>query len=102
MMDFSRIVGFDWDEDNYYKNIEKHNVFDSEAEQVFFNHPLVVKSDLKHSLNEERLYVLGRTNHDRLLFIAFTIRSDKIRVISAREMTKREVRVYEDRQKRTS
>jgi hypothetical protein len=102
MVDFSRIVGFDWDEDNYYKNIEKHNVFDSEAEQVFFNHPLVVKRDLKHSLNEERLYALGRTNHDRLLFIAFTIRSDKIRVISAREMTKREVRVYEDRQKRTS
>ena len=101
-MDFSNIVGFDWDEDNFYKNIKKHNVFGSKAEQIFFNHPLVVKRDFKHSRNEERFYALGRTNHDRLLFIAFTIRSDKIRVISAREMTKREVRVYEDNQKRTS
>ena len=101
-MDFSNIVGFDWDEDNFYKNIGKHNVFDTEAEQIFFNHPLVVKHDFKHSQNEERFYALGKTNHNRLLFIAFTIRSDKIRVISAREMTKREVRVYEDKQKRTS
>ena len=101
-MDFSRIVGFDWDEANFYKNIGKHNVFATEAEQVFFNHPLVVKRDLKHSQNEERFYALGRTHHDSLLFIVFTVRSDKIRVISAREMTKREVRVYEDRQKRTS
>ena len=101
-MDFSNIVGFDWDEDNFYKNIEKHNVFGTEAEQIFFNQPLVVKRDFRHSKAEERFYALGRTNHDRLLFIVFTIRFDKIRVISAREMTKREVRVYEDNKKRTS
>ena len=101
-MDFSNIVGFDWDENNFYKNIGKHNVFAAEAEQLFFNHPLVVKRDLKHSRIEERFYALGRTNHDRLLFIVFTIRSDKIRVISAREMTKREARVYEDYKKRNS
>jgi uncharacterized DUF497 family protein len=101
-VDFSNIVGFDWDEDNDCKNIGKHNVFDSEAEQIFFNHPLVVKRDYKHSQTEERFYALGRTHHDRLLFIAFTIRSEKIRVISAREMTNREVRVYEDSKKRTS
>lgn len=101
-MDFSNIIGFDWDEDNFYKNIGKHNVFDTEAEQIFFNHPLVVKHDFKHSQKEERFYALGKTNHDRLLFIAFTIRSDKIRIISAREMTEREVRVYEDNKKRTS
>ena len=101
-MDFSNTVGFDWDEDNFYKNIGKHNVFGSEAEQIFFNHPLIVKRDFKHSQAEERFYALGRTNHDRLLFIAFTVRSDKIRVISAREMTIREVRVYDENQKRTS
>jgi uncharacterized protein len=101
-VDFSNIVGFDWDENNFYKNIGKHNVFATEAEQLFFNHPLVVKRDLKHSRIEERFYALGRTNHDRLLFIVFTIRSDKIRVISAREMTKREGRVYEDYRKRNS
>ena len=101
-MDFYNIVGFDWDEENSHKNIGKHNVFDTEAEQIFFNHPLVVKRDIKHSQTEERFYALGRTNHDRLLFIACTVRSDRIRVISARDMTKREVRVYEDYQKRTS
>ena len=101
-MDFSDIVGFDWDEDNLYKNIGKHGVFCSEAEQVFFNHPLVVKRDPKHSRREERFYALGRTHHDRLLFVVFVVRTDKIRIISARDMTKREVRVYEDYQKRTS
>lgn len=101
-MDFSNITGFDWDDDNFYKNIEKHNVFDTETEQVFFNHPLVVKRDVKHSGKEERFYALGKSNHDRQLFIAFTIRSDKIRVISARDMTKREIRVYENYEKRTS
>lgn len=101
-MDFSNIVGFDWDEDSIYKNIGKHSVLDSEAEQIFFNHPLVVKRDFKHSKTEERFYALGRTHHDRLLFIAFTVRSDKIRVISAREMTNKEVRAYEENEKRTS
>ncbi len=101
-MDFSNIIGFDWDDHNLHKNIEKHNVFDTEAEQVFFNHPLAVKRDVKHSEKEERFYALGRSNHDRLLFIAFTIRSDKIRAISARDMTKREIRVYENYEKRTS
>ncbi len=93
-MDFSHITRFDWDDDNLYKNIGKHDVFDPEAKQVFFNHPLVVKSDKKHSKTEDRFFALGRSNHDRLLFIVFTVRSDRIRVISARDMTKREVRVY--------
>lgn len=101
-MAFSNIVGFEWDEENLYKNIGKHSVYDTEAEQIFFYHPLVVRHDIKHSQEEERYYALGRTNHDRLLFIAFTVPSYKVRVISARDMTKREVRVYEDYQKRTS
>ncbi len=101
-MDFSGINGFEWDEENFYKNIGKHGVYDSEAEQIFFNHPLVIKRDHKHSRSEVRYYSLGRTNHERLLFVAFTIRSDKIRVISARDMTNREVKVYEDHKKRTS
>ena len=99
-MDFSDITGFDWDDNNLYKNIAKHDVYDTDAEQVFFNHPLIVKRDAKHSQKEERYYVLGSTNHERLLFVSFTIRSKKIRVISARDMTKKEVRVYENYQKR--
>ncbi len=89
-MDFSDITGFDWDADNVYKNITKHNVYDAEAEQVFFNRPLIVKRDVRHSQNEDRYFVLGRTNHERLLFVSFTIRSKNIRVISVRDMTKRE------------
>lgn len=101
-MDFSDIVGFDWDDDNLYKNIAKHDVYDTEAEQVFFNHPLLVKRDVKHSNKEERYFALGSTNHARLLFVSFTIRLKKIRVISARDMTHKEVKVYEDIQKRNT
>ena len=101
-MDFTDIVGFDWDDDNLYKNIEKHDVYDMEAEQVFFTHPLVVKRDVKHSQNEKRYVALGKTNHARLLFVSFIIRAKKIRVISARDMTNKEVRVYEEYQKRNS
>jgi uncharacterized DUF497 family protein len=101
-MDFSDIVGFDWDDDNLYKNIAKHDIYDMEAEQVFFNHPLIVKRDVKHSQNEERYVALGGTNHARLLFVSFITRAKKIRVISARDMTNKEVRVYEEYQKRNS
>lgn len=99
-MNFSDITGFDWDDNNFYKNVKRHDVYDTEAEQVFFNLPLIVKRDARHSQNEERYYVLGRTNHKRLLFVSFTIRLNKIRVISARDMTKKEIRVYENHQKR--
>ena len=99
-MDFSGIRGFEWDEANLFKNAVKHNVFDHEAEQLFFNHPLVIGRDHKHSAREERFYALGKSNHGRLLFAAFTIRLDKIRVISVRDMTKREARIYEEEEKR--
>jgi hypothetical protein len=98
-VDFSTITGFDWDDNNLYKNVVKHDVYDTEAEQVFFNHPLIIKHDVKYSQNEERYYGLGRTNHGRLLFISFTVRLKKIRVLSARDMTKKEVSVPENFQK---
>lgn len=101
-MNFSDIIGFDWDDDNFFKNIAKHDVYDTEAEQVFFSHPIIVKSDVKHSQNEKRYFALGKTNHERLLFVSFTIRLKKIRVISARDMTKKEVQVYENYKKRNS
>ena len=88
--------------DNLYKNIAKHDVYDMEAEQVFFNHPLIVKRVVKHSHMEDRYFALGRTNHERLFFVSFITRVKKIRVISVRDMTNKEVRVYEDYQKRNS
>jgi uncharacterized DUF497 family protein len=92
---FSKITGFDWDEGNLLKNWEKHAVSHLEAEQVFFNEPLIVFEDLKHSLEESRWYVLGRTDESRKLMIVFTIRGDKIRVISSRDMSRKERRIYE-------
>ena len=86
--------GFDWDEGNVGKNWVSHHVSPQEAEQVFFNRPLIVADDPKHSQNEKRYFVLGQTDEDRELFIAFTIRSKRIRVVSARDMSSRERKVY--------
>ena len=91
-------VGFDWNEGNTDKNWLKHKVTPSECEQVFFNQPLVVQSDLKHSGNEKRYYALGQTDLKRTLFVAFTVRNKLIRVISARDMSRKERKVYIDEQ----
>jgi uncharacterized DUF497 family protein len=86
--------GFEWDEGNLEKNWEKHGVAFWECEEVFLNRPLVVRSDDQHSGSERRYYALGRTETDRLLFVAFTIRRKLIRPISARDMTEKERRAY--------
>lgn len=94
MLTLEQFTGFDWDTGNQGKNWEKHGVTDSECEQVFFNQPLFVFADTEHSEEEQRYYVLGRTDRGRRLFVVLTPRGDKIRVISAREMTKRERAFY--------
>ena len=92
---WTECTGFNWDEGNVNKNWEKHGVADFECEEIFFNQPLIVRGDPKHSQHEARFYALGRTDSNRLLFVAFTVRRKLIRVISAREMTRKERRVYE-------
>ncbi len=87
-------TGFDWDDGNSDKNWIAHRVARGEAEEVFFNQPLVVRDDDAHSEAEERFYLLGQTNRQRLLFVVFTIRGALVRVISARDMAKREREVY--------
>ncbi len=94
MLDIENIAGFEWDEGNIHKNWIKHQVSNSECEELFFNLPLLVASDMIHSQEEVRYYALGRTNGNRRLFIAFAVRNDKIRVISARDMSKKEGKVY--------
>jgi len=96
MIDLSKITGFDWDDGNARKN-EKHGVSMAEAEQVFFNDPLLLLEDAKHSQRESRIYTLGKTDEERLLHITFTLRhnEEKIRVISARDMHKKERKIYE-------
>ena len=95
MFDFESIVGFDWDEGNRQKNWEKHQVDFRECEEVFFNQPLLIQEDTRHSSQEKRYYVLGRSDLDRSLFLVFTIRNNKIRVISARDQSRRERKIYE-------
>ena len=87
--------GFDWDEGNAEKNWLSHQVTPQEAEQAFFNRPLIVADDVKHSRQEKRYLILGQTDEDRPLFIAFTLRKGRIRVISARDMNRKERKVYE-------
>jgi uncharacterized DUF497 family protein len=91
--------GFDWDEGNSNKNWHRHRVSDGECEEPFFNVPLILAADPRR-YPEERFLALGRTDSDRWLYIAFTIRNRSIRVISARDMTKNEVRKYEEKIKR--
>jgi uncharacterized DUF497 family protein len=90
-----KCTGFEWDTGNITKNWDKHDVSTIECEQIFFNKPLIVKRDRKHSQLENRYYALGRTNMNRLLFAVFTVRNDKIRIISARDMTVAEIERYE-------
>jgi len=87
-------TGFDWDQNNIEKIWAKHKVSPFECEQVFFNEPLVVQDDVKHSQDETRYYILGQTDKKRLLFVVFTVRKNLIRVISARDMGKKERQVY--------
>ena len=92
--DLRHCTGFDWDDGNRGKNWPKHKVSDTETEEIFFSDPLVTGADLKHSGSESRFFALGQTGTGRLLFVVFTIRADLIRVISARDMTGKEIRRY--------
>ena len=89
------IIGFDWDAANKHKNWQKHQVSSSECEEIFFNIPLLLYEDHAHSTHEKRMLALGRTNKDRRLFIVFTIRKQLIRIISARDMHRKERNIYE-------
>ena len=95
LSEISDCTGFEWDEGNLIKNWEKHRVSAAECEQTFFNKPLITGADKQHSQREARFYALGQTDFGRLLFVVFTIRSNRIRVISARDMNRKEKRVYQ-------
>jgi len=102
MIDLEKITGFDWDSGNARKN-ERHGVSMAEAEQVFFNAPLLLP-DSEHSHAESRIHALGRTTEGRRLHITFTLRheSELIRVISARDMHRKERAIYEQASKDNS
>lgn len=93
--DVAQCTGFQWAAGNVDKNWELHQVSQGECEQVFFNRPVLVAPDVQHSGREARRAALGQTNAGRRLAIVFTIRGTLVRVISARDMSRRERRIYE-------
>jgi uncharacterized DUF497 family protein len=86
---------FEWDSGNISKNLEKHQVSCQEAEEVFVNEPLFMTEDVSHSKGEKRFQALGRSNSNRYLFLSITIRNQKVRIISIRDMSKKERKQYE-------
>jgi len=88
-------IEFEWDNGNLDKNLKKHNVTNQEAEEIFGIDPFIAVEDKKHALNEKRFQALGKTNQNRKLFLSFTVRKDKIRIISVRDMNKKERNQYE-------
>ena len=93
--------GFEWDEGNADKNRLKHNVSDGECEEIFFNAPLFFFEDVKHSDEELRFAAFGVTNAGRALTVVFTMRVKLVRIISARDMNRRERRVFKDNEEDT-
>ncbi len=86
-------IVFDWDKGNRDKNFKKHGILNEEAEEVFQNEPIIYE-DLKHSNLEKRFNCLGETDSGKKIFISFTIRMNKTRLISIRLMSKKEKEKY--------
>ncbi len=91
--ELEKVAGFQWDKGNINKNLIRHKVENWECEQIFFNTPLLLLEDPGHSNTEKRWTAFGKTEANRLLVVIFTIRGELIRVISARDMDKKE-RIY--------
>ena len=96
IVDLSQITGFQWDDGNARKSEERHGASHSEAEEMFTDERLLVDRDIHHSQSEQRYNALGSTKHYRLLHVTFTLRNNEtdIRVISARDMNRRERNRY--------
>jgi len=92
--EYPGFTGFEWDQGNINKN-QKHKVEFTECEQIFFNEPIIILDDPKHSVAEMRYAAFGVTDNDRKLVIIYTLRNKKLRVISARDMSRKERSFYE-------
>ncbi|MDP2638115.1 MAG: BrnT family toxin [Candidatus Levybacteria bacterium] len=94
------VVGFEWDDANI-EHIARHNVSPAEAEEVFFDINNVQDEDVRHSIAEDRFIIIGKIKEGRLLYQIFTKRRNKIRVISSRDINKKEVQLYEKKTRRS-
>ena len=97
MIELAKITGFNWDAGNARKSEDKHGVSMAEAEQVFFNVPLLMLEDAAHIALDVRIHALGKTDEGRALHITFTLHTEGtlIRVISARDMHRKERAIYD-------
>ncbi len=95
---FREPIEFDWDKGNLDKNFTRHKVRNGECEEVFFDSQKRMLRDPLHSGKEKRYIVLGKTKKQRLLFVVFTTRENKIRVISARNLNKKELHLYYEKE----
>lgn len=96
-MKLPKPLSFQWNKGNSDKNFKKHKVGNKEAEEVFEDKDLKILRDLKHSQKEERFFAYGITKGKRKLHIVFTIRDEQLRIISARDQSKKERRLYEEK-----
>ena len=92
-----KVTGFEWDEGNREKSLVKHKVSNEECEESFFDPSKKIQKDILHSKKEKRYVLIGKTNKGRRLYIVFTVRKDKVRVISARNLNKKEYKLYEEK-----
>lgn len=99
MKSFPESKSFDWDQGNINKNWDKHRVQHLECEEIFFNEPIVTKVEKRGVSQEERVSALGVTNEGRFLFVVFTVRTGRIRVVSARDMNRKERKIYHEKTK---
>lgn len=97
MKTFPEPKSFDWNEGNINKNWDKHRVYHLECEEIFFNESIVTKVEKRGVSQEERVCALGVTNEGRFLFVVFTIPKGRIRVVSARDMNKKERKTYHEK-----
>lgn len=93
MITLKKPIRFQWDQGNQNKNIKKHQVTNSDAEQIFFDRHKKILKDPLHSNGEKRYIVLGTTTTNKKLYIAFTLRDKKIRIISARKLNRKEYKL---------
>lgn len=96
MLDLRNIVGFEWDKGNIEKSYKKHGIRPRDTEEVFLDKDLQIERDIKHQAEEERYIAIGRTLESEILFIIFTMRNNRIRIISGRRSNRKERRLYEE------
>ncbi len=95
MLKDTTAVEFEWDRGNLDKSYKRHGVTPNETEEIFLDENILISPDTKHSFSEIRIKAIGKTAEKKLLFVVFTKRGNKIRIISARLVNKKEKSNYE-------